>query len=409
MSLPPSPPASLARATSNPEQTLGQRRMHATAPIIVKQAPDISPTRSRPIADSSASTVLTEQSQGSSQSEQSQRSPDTSLSTHNVVRGFLPGGAPSSYRSQTQLAPEPLSVPAVSPAAAAIRRGKKGAFFTLGTSSEDEAGSMGSQRQVALSPPQKNTSQGCNLKHASFADDNVVTKVHSSPVFESEDDAPSSDGSGGTEDDHDASEWEDEAVQEEDSASKRPAMPETRLFQRVDSRPELTSHRSLLTSLVHEVDRKEALAQAMSRSTPAAPRTKTSSPAEATTALSRQAAKPPTQSSGLSSGLTQPQGISIPKTPSNQMSLSPRSTRRNMLSTELTESLRKNLLWERQQKMTATSSNIKRRHTAMDMNKLCQQADIPQMSRSQHEGNQFSATASEYLHAGFEEYHAKGW
>ena len=38
-----------------------------------------------------------------------------------------------------------------------------------------------------------------------------------------------------------------------------------------------------------------------------------------------------------------------------------------MLATELTESLRKHLLWERQQKNTTANAVLKRRHTAHDM------------------------------------------
>lgn len=45
--------------------------------------------------------------------------------------------------------------------------------------------------------------------------------------------------------------------------------------------------------------------------------------------------------------------------------LCPRTTRRNMLSTELTESLRKHLLWYRQ-----VNAALKRRYTAQDMTNL---------------------------------------
>jgi hypothetical protein len=53
---------------------------------------------------------------------------------------------------------------------------------------------------------------------------------------------------------------------------------------------------------------------------------------------------------------------------------SPRTTRRNMLATELTESLRRHLLWERQQK-SATANAFKRRHTAHDMKNLKEYPD----------------------------------
>ncbi|TID25928.1 DUF1752-domain-containing protein [Venturia nashicola] len=48
--------------------------------------------------------------------------------------------------------------------------------------------------------------------------------------------------------------------------------------------------------------------------------------------------------------------------------LSPRTTRRSMLSTELTESLRKHLLWNRQ--VCRSTTVLKRRHTVRDITKL---------------------------------------
>jgi hypothetical protein len=41
-----------------------------------------------------------------------------------------------------------------------------------------------------------------------------------------------------------------------------------------------------------------------------------------------------------------------------------------MLATELTESLRRHLLWERQQKSATANAFLKRRHTAHDMKNL---------------------------------------
>ena len=51
---------------------------------------------------------------------------------------------------------------------------------------------------------------------------------------------------------------------------------------------------------------------------------------------------------------------------------SPRTTRRKMLATELSESLRRNLLWERQHRTinNNTAAAIKRRHTSNDLARL---------------------------------------
>jgi hypothetical protein len=55
-----------------------------------------------------------------------------------------------------------------------------------------------------------------------------------------------------------------------------------------------------------------------------------------------------------------------------QIILSPRTTRRNMLASELTVSLRQHLLWERKQKSQTANAVLKRRHTAHDVANLKQ-------------------------------------
>ena len=86
------------------------------------------------------------------------------------------------------------------------------------------------------------------------------------------------------------------------------------------------------------------------------------------------------------------------------LALSPRTTRRNMLQSELTESLRKHLLWERQHK-NSTQTALKRRHTSHDIKNLKQHPEVPHMSTNEN-GNQFN---NDYFHAGLGEYHSKGW
>jgi len=89
-----------------------------------------------------------------------------------------------------------------------------------------------------------------------------------------------------------------------------------------------------------------------------------------------------------------------------QLALSPRTTRRNMLSTELTESLRKNLLWERQQRNRSTGNlaALKRRHTSTDVKNLKQH---PEPGPCFHQGQK--QLNNDYFNAGLGEYHAKGW
>src|SRR5690606_12482717 len=65
----------------------------------------------------------------------------------------------------------------------------------------------------------------------------------------------------------------------------------------------------------------------------------------------------------------------------HQAVLSPRTTRRNMLATELTESLRRNLLRERQQKSSTANAVLKRRHKSTDVANLKQYPEKPYMKK----------------------------
>jgi len=77
-----------------------------------------------------------------------------------------------------------------------------------------------------------------------------------------------------------------------------------------------------------------------------------------------------------------------------------------MLSTELTESLRKNLLWERQQKNTTANAVFKRRHTAQNMANL-KDYPVPTLRHDIRD----AAKNNSYSHY-FDtpnEYYQKGW
>ena len=89
-----------------------------------------------------------------------------------------------------------------------------------------------------------------------------------------------------------------------------------------------------------------------------------------------------------------------------QVALSPRTTRRNMLSTELTESLRKNLLWERQHRSTGNLAALKRRHTSNDVKNLKQHPEPAPVMSHQDGTKKFD---NKFFDAGLGEYHAKGW
>lgn len=140
--------------------------------------------------------------------------------------------------------------------------------------------------------------------------------------------------------------WEDTQT---DSGASTPEQ----LFQRVDSRLHQPPCQSLLTTLIHEPALAEQALKA-STSTPVLRRSKTSSPNGPSLVTSPE-------ESILDKDKPEVPGARPIVTRSNTdgMVLSPRTIRRNMLEGELTESLRKHLLRERQQKVRTADAVLK--------------------------------------------------
>ena len=79
-----------------------------------------------------------------------------------------------------------------------------------------------------------------------------------------------------------------------------------------------------------------------------------------------------------------------------------------MLATELTESLRRHLLWERQQKTSTANAVLKRRHTSHDVANLKQYPEKVCMKKGQEEPN--ASSWNQYFNRdAFGGYHAQGW
>ncbi|KAL8909467.1 MAG: hypothetical protein Q9207_000147 [Kuettlingeria erythrocarpa] len=326
-------------------------------------------------SDSSSSTAPLS---GSDQSTRNTAASDTSadtLASHTVVRGFSPGQISSSYRSGTHLAPSPVPVRSVA-------RGKKdedkhGGMFLLGGSSGEDDSSF--DDQMLSQPRHSSLTAGLrrplqSKKQTSFKDEvesrTINNRSHEDEdVFESDDEDEASESA--IEDDDEAVE-EDDGSDWEDSISEtaEPMANEKQLFQRVDSRPNLVSRRSLLTTLMHEPDRAAAFANLASKSTSALRRSRRSSPTGPSTGTS------PEEATLTMCGphMTPAKPIIMTTSNTHPPALSPRSTRRGMLSKELSESLRKHLLWERQQRSTTANAVLKRRHTAFDLTQLQDQA-----------------------------------
>jgi hypothetical protein len=361
----------------------------------------IAPTAALPI--SSSSTLNTHNSHMSHDRSGSQESSSTEMSTHSIVRGFKPGGATSSYRSQTNLAARPTPILKTSPKYQPSLPKKKPAMFTIGTSSGEDEGSLESHMcKSSLSESLKNRD---SKKQTSFKDEVAIGRAASrhSPVFESDDEDEEISESA-IDDDDDSSDWEDS-----DDNNSGPSSVNERetLFQRVDSQANLTSRRSMLTTLMHEPDRAKAMANEASRSVPAYRRSRNTTPngpSVAGSPVPSMHLQAPIQEASRSKPIIMTTSNTMPN---QQLALSPRTTRRNMLSTELTESLRKNLLWERQHRSTGNLTALKRRHTSADVKNLKQQPEpAPVFSHKDGAAKKFN---NDFFNAGLQEYHAKGW
>lgn len=399
-------------------------------PLAVKppkmQVEDTTPRPSSPpphiIPDSSTSTVATAHSDLSEISPaQGSETSQSDISTHSIVRGFALGRVSSSLRSKTQLAPQPTPILKNSPqhrVEPAVK--KKGAMFLLGGSSGEgdesslESRFMGGGRSSLTDGLRK---PATDKKQTSFKDE-VATRTiqdrayESEEVFESDSDEDESESA--IEDD----EWEEY----EDDPSGASSVNEKELFQRIDSRPNLTSRRSLLTTALTEKDRAAALQNAASRSTPAIRRSRLSSPNGPSTGNSPPSAVPEDidetvmEMRGPHGSRSRPKPIimTTSNTHDPPPALSPRTTRRNMLGTELTESLRKNLLWERQQKNSTSNAALafKRRHTSNDLKNLQHYVGEPKvaLTKALRENSSRNTNSwTNYFDTGLQEYHERGW
>jgi Protein of unknown function (DUF3295)/Fungal protein of unknown function (DUF1752) len=344
---------------------------------IEKQEEDQADTKMQNSTDScisgaTLSTVVTNTSRVSDH-----RNSDTSVSSDGLIRsgsvvhGFSP--VSSSFRAKAlQGLPVPSSK--LAPASA-----KRSGMFQLGASSEDDESSFESKIQSFKRPHQRSSlsqsltrqqlPNGLDKKKASFRDIVEQRRIHS--------DAENDEGAIASSDD----EEDESAIEEEDddddglwedspSEDDKPDVPQNYEFRRVDSRPELVSRPSVLSMALDQKRRASALQNEASRSVPAFRRSRTSSPQGPSMPGSPEEND---EDAGLmmqGSG-SRPRPIAMnTSNPSQGLAQSPRTTRRNMLSTELTESLRKNLLWERQQKSQTVNAFLKRSRNAMSMANL---------------------------------------
>ncbi|KAF8464382.1 hypothetical protein BDZ91DRAFT_849688 [Kalaharituber pfeilii] len=284
--------------------------------------------------------------------------------TPSIVRGFSPAHISSSIRSH-KVEPESAEKPQ-----------QKKNMWIIGSGSSDASSCM----------EQYPAYRDSGRKRASFNEE-AVTKT----TYEDDDEDYT------TEEELDESAIDDDESDWDSVSDSLSSSPEP-MFQRQDDLPkqQLPSRRSLLSTLLCETGRAANLAG--SRSTPAL-RSRTTSPQGPSLAPSPSQDSPISLMGGLKI-------TARPTVATHPPLLSPRTTRRNMLATELTESLRQNLLIERKQKDTTAQAVLKRRHTAhTEMSKL---REFPQLS------NMSSAEATKnnswnHFFDASNEYHTKGW
>lgn len=191
--------------------------------------------------------------------------------------------------------------------------------------------------------------------------------------------------------------WEDD--DEEANESHQSSIQTSSMFPRVDSKPDLASHRSLLTSMMQECDRAQAMQHAAQRQQPLPVlQSRTTAPKGPSNGNSLQ------EDSGLMMRQQASRAKPIVMTTSNvhPLALSPWTTRRLMLQNELTGSLRQNLLWERQQKNATTNAAMRRAATTTGLQGMSTVAKAHPMHTS-------AENPKSYFNQGLDSYHTKGW
>jgi len=286
----------------------------------------------------------------------------------------------------------------------------KRAVFQIGRESSEAENSLKS----ALHPARQGSLLNAQKKTASFSNQVVTQTYPTSAISDGEQSDTDYVDESAIDDDDDSSDWED-SVEE----SGKSSVDDKFNFQRVDSKPDLTSRRSLITLMLAQGNRSQRLGNNASQSTSALPRARNAvngpsmvnSPNdsdEAPLMMKRGTRAPPMRPiNEVPRSSAQP--INVTATGINhQAALSPRTTRRNMLATELTESLRRQLLWERSQKSSTANAVLKRRHTSQDVANLKQYPEKPYMNRQNNDAN--SGSWDQYFNKdNFTGYHAQGW
>ncbi|KAH6980492.1 hypothetical protein EDB80DRAFT_825902 [Ilyonectria destructans] len=272
-----------------------------------------------------------------------------------VVRGFYSSGVPVSEHIPSAVQ---CAASSSSPAPDPTQSKKHPAKFSLGEasfSSTEQDQSLDNHKPVIP----------------------IVTTIEDEAAVGSDTDM---DESAIVDDDDDSSDWEDSI--EDDGKSG----VDDKYFQRVDSKPNLTSRRSLITLMLAKNDSARSLSTHASQSASAIPRSR-KLPNEPSLGTSRNE---------LDETPLTMKGVHHP-------TLKPiHEITRSSIQPILTESLRRHLLWERQQKSSTANAVLKRRHTSHDVANLRQYPEKSCIKTSEDVNASFSKETSNG-------YHSKGW
>jgi len=366
-----------------------------------------SPSR-HPVTESSTSTIATatlSSLSDMSPTAGSDTSASSEMSSTSVVRGFTPGKLSTSTRSSSNMAPPaPILKNSSTRNLVANAAQPRKAKFMLGGSEGDD--SSLESRYLQSSVTSDNFRPANMRKVTSFKD--TVTTYPAAKASES-DSAIESESAIETDDEDEG--WEDEDEEEETTATSA-TIDEKEYFHKADIEPRKVNlpSRPSLISLALEHGKRTDSTLLNSRSTPALRRSRTSTPNGPSLAASPED-ETVLEMKGAPIQRIQP----IIMTTSNTVqapSTSPRTTRRLMLQQELPESLRKHMVWERQQRNKTNAAALKRRHTAHGPLKDLKNypGTEPKFNPSFSNLAEPTGTWNAYFDAGNEqEYHSKGW
>jgi hypothetical protein len=217
----------------------------------------------------------------------------------------------------------------------------------------------------------------------------------------------------------------DNAIDTSDDSSDWEDMPDAPLsrqmdktfFQRVDSKVSLTSHQSLLTLMLahkkHNTNPEIQVAQ-LTRDVPESHVVNSTSPTFEPSTKGSNKSHPNVQDVSQFNPQAspnydaQPQPITVlPPKINPQAASSPRTTRMNMLSAELTEPLRRQILWERQEKSLQANALFKRHNISHHVSHTKQRSAMGGIEETDHYNasnwNQYFCIIS------CNDYHSKGW